>query len=185
MTARLASSLCFVFGFFVGCEKVKLKEPEQEPETILEKKLEFPFSRNLTDSKGRVIRAEVLGRDTYQVTFVRWSDKQRFTVPMSSLSPEDQVYLRSFPIFEPRPPDPKRESSPQRDSKEKKEEDQRLQGIAGILQGRIEETNAEIAAVDKELTEQLGSIRQRTLLNRREKLRQELQELQTELNRYR
>ncbi|MDF1859656.1 MAG: hypothetical protein P1U87_05540 [Verrucomicrobiales bacterium] len=165
-----------------GCEKAKLKEVVEEPVVEAPKK-SYPFLRDLRDSQGREIKAEVLGRDESRVTFVRWSDKKRFTVPIANLSPADQSHLLGLPVGVPRAPDPERITSPQRESKREKKVETPLTGYAALLQGRIEETKAEIAKLSEELRSAgNGTIKNRTLNSKLKKLDEELAELTEKLD---
>lgn len=164
-----------------GCEKPSLQEPEtveaEAPETA------FPFFYTLTDSRGRSVKAEVLGRDTRTVTFVRWSDKKRFTLALNELSPADQTYLLQLPITAPRPPDIERSSANKRDSNRAKGSSYELTGYAKIIQGRIVETDKKIDDIKEEMYDtEHGTIRWRTLTKRRQDLESDLIDLRGELN---
>lgn len=121
----LPATLCLASTCFLSYEKASQKEPEKEivEEVVSEAppKSEFPFFHTLTDSQGRSIRAEVLGRDAYTVTIVRTRDKKRFTLSLDGLAPVDETFLRQLPITEPRPGDPVTVESPshQRESQRK------------------------------------------------------------------
>jgi hypothetical protein len=182
MPGRLLPFFLLLALLPTGCEKAKLREVVEEPVVEAPKK-SYPFLRDLRDSQGREIKAEVLGRDNSSVTFVRWSDKKRFTVPIASLSPADQSHLLSLPPGEPRAPDPPRITSPQRESKREKKVETPLTGYAALLQGRIEETEAEIEKLLEEMrTAENGTIKNRTLESTLKKLNDELIDLKNELD---
>ena len=63
---------------------------EQRPPSPL------PVHRTITDSKGRTLDAKIIGKDDESVTFIRESDGKRYTIPISRLVQEDQVFLRRF-----------------------------------------------------------------------------------------
>lgn len=169
-------------GFLVGCEKAKLREdPSVETHEIATEKY-YPFFRDLTDARGRKVEAEVLGRDLHNVTFVRWSDKRRYTVPIASLSQADQTYLLSLPAAPPRSEDFFGMGPIEERNSTKPEDQAGNRGYVGILEGRLAEKEKEIEAALEELRDpDLGSIRRRTLGNRIEKLRAEMVELDREI----
>jgi len=53
----------------------------------------LPVNHTITDSRGRRLEVEIIGRSSDAVTFIRKSDHQRFTVPVASLSKEDQTFI--------------------------------------------------------------------------------------------
>lgn len=56
----------------------------------------FPVDRVLTDRTGRTVAARLLARDAAQVRFLRTSDGNIYHYPLSSLSDQDQAFLREF-----------------------------------------------------------------------------------------
>jgi len=76
----------------------------QEPESG-----ELSVSRTITDSKGRSLKVTIIGRSGDSVTFVRESDRETFTIPVTNLSQEDQSFVARLPMAA--PPPVKKESS--------------------------------------------------------------------------
>jgi hypothetical protein len=72
---------------------------------------ELPVNRTITDSKGRRLEVEIIGRSAESVTFIRESDRERFTVPVSNLSKEDQVFVAGLSMTSPEPPSDQESSS--------------------------------------------------------------------------
>lgn len=180
----LPATLCLASACFLSCEKPSQKEPEKEivEEVVSEAppKSEFPFFHTLTDSQGRSIRAEVLGRDAYTVTIVRTRDKKRFTLSLDGLAPVDETFLRQLPITEPRPEDPVTVESPsyQRESKRKAIEEKKPTGYEKLLLGRLEERNKEIKDLREELSDMdPNTIRSKSLSERIQKLTAEMAEI--------
>lgn len=174
-------SLCIVVAL-TGCEKAQLAGDSAAEEGIENaEKSPYPFFRKLTDSQGRTVEAEVLGRNATDVVFVRWSDKRRFNVPIHTLSPADQTFLSSLPTAAPREEDyfglGRRVEEPEISGSKFTN-----RGYESILEGRIEDIEDEIDAIGDELRIIDGNtIRSRTLQSQRSRLRDELRELQQEI----
>lgn len=175
MTRRLIV-VVVVSVLFVGCEKAKLREDAsvEIQEIVTEKS--FPFFRDLTDAQGRVVEAEVLGRDQQSVIFVRWSDKKRFTVPIASLSQADQTYLLSIPMAEPRPTGSfEMDGGGSGDKFENK-------GYVAILEGRIEDKRKKLSeAIEIQRESARNSIAHRTATSTIHKLEKEITEIESEI----
>ena len=179
----LSSAIVWASFCFTSCEKPSQKEPEVEV-PITPPKSVFPFFRTMTDTKGRTIRAEVLGRDANTVTIVRSSDKRRFTLPLNTLSPQDQTHLLSLPITEPRAEDPAKLKSgiSQRDSKRRHKNDYEPSGYAKLLYARIEEKKKEIRDIREEMAGlDTQTIRSRTLSKRILKIENEIIEIEKQI----
>jgi len=57
----------------------------------------FPFERKLTDSEGRMIHAEILGKIEGKIALRRLSDEKRFVIPLEKLSKEDRDFFQNVP----------------------------------------------------------------------------------------
>lgn len=65
-------------------------------------KPEFPLMRNIVNGEGKSLEVALVGKEGDTIHFNRYSDKKRFSVPISSLSEEDQIFISKLP--EQRPP---------------------------------------------------------------------------------
>lgn len=167
-----------------GCEEAKLRQAEAPPAEAAASEPagpSIPFFHTLTDNQGREIRAKIIGREENTITIVRSRDQERFTLPISTLTPTDQVLVRKLPITIAEPA-VVREST-QRPSKrmlppEKPEES----GPVRFQRGRIEDLEKEIKSLEEQMrSEESGTIKQRSLSSRIFRLRDELKELNREL----
>jgi len=139
----LPTAVCFVSFCFLGCEKPSQKEPEKEVLPAPPKSA-YPFFRTLHDSKGRSIEAEILGRDASTVTFIRRSDKKRFTLALDDLAPIDETYLLQLPLAPPPADfDKDRGENYQRESKRKTAKDNGPTGYKKLLLARIDDIEKE------------------------------------------
>lgn len=161
-----------------GLEPPKLKEKEVEkpPQSVTtEEKPKKPKSipRVLTDKKGREIDATIIGHEPGYVTIIRSLDNQRFKLPVSSLSDDDQFYVRALPMFDPPPAFDEPEPEP-----EEKEH-----SIAAFQQRRIDAIEDEIGQLKDQMDNlQRNSMKWRSINSEIKRLEAEKQKLLSELN---
>lgn len=59
---------------------------------------ELSVSRTITDTKGRQLKVTIIGKSANSITFVRESDREKFTIPVTNLSKEDQTFVAGLPM---------------------------------------------------------------------------------------
>ncbi len=129
-------------------------------------------SRSIVDAQGRSLEVTIIGRSADSITFVRASDQQRFTIPVTNLSKEDQTFVAGLPMAAP-PPD--KQSSPD-------EELRNASGPLGFALDRKKEILKKIDLIDKEIPKFPKAPSKVNSLNReRGKLEDELIAVETEI----
>ncbi len=128
-------------------------------------------SRTITDSKGRRLEVTIIGRSDSSVTLVRKSDRERFTIPVTNLSKEDQSFVASLPMASPPP------------EKRSSEEDlTNASGPLGFAVDRRNEIMKELDLIAEEIPKYLKAPSKMSSLNRkRDKLTLELKAVNEEI----
>ena len=76
---------------------VEIVKPPESSVPEVQEIPDFPFERNITDSNGRKINAEILGKMDGKVALQRLWDEKRFVIPLEKLSKEDRDFFAKIP----------------------------------------------------------------------------------------
>jgi len=85
--------------FLAACEKEELEVIERE--VVVEREIvNFPHDMTLVDTQDRSIEATLIGRSGDIVFFEKQNSSQIFEYPISDLSAESKIVIKSMPVTE-------------------------------------------------------------------------------------
>ena len=100
---RTTSMICACIGLgLVGCSEDKTPA-KFKPTRLNREILSFPFEETLIDSRGREIRAVIVGKTRTEIIFQRAGETKRYRHPLAQLSKTNRDYLRRLPNEEWKP----------------------------------------------------------------------------------
>ena len=166
----LVTSLCF--PIFLSSCGLEVPQFGEETENSVEQNPDaYPIEKTLTNKKGVVIEAVIVGREIDKIWLVRQSDQRQFQYPIDDLSSEDRKFAKDLPLLRPSDTEMARMGNSTSG-----------RGPQVFLQSRIDELTNELDLAQTELRRYgPGTMKKKSLYKEILRMKEELHSLRLEL----